>query len=314
MCLYPKLVRNPKYRVNKSNGGNVPILDDIRKSQVPVGCGKCIECKKQKASNWAIRLIEDIRINRSVFFVTLTFSNESLIELKKDVLKKGNAEGYTLDNEIAKLGVKRFRERWRKKYKKSIRHWLVTELGGNRSERIHLHGFLWTDSKEEITNKWSYGHVHYGKYVVEKTVKYCVKYLHKNDVKHENYNSIVLTSAGIGKEYLTKQRIEEHRRNKRDYYLSSSGHKLKLPIYYRNKIFDEEEREDLWIENIEKNERYVLGRKVDISEGEDEYYKLLKNAQQLNKKLGYGSDERDWEKIKYENERRMLKYKSYETK
>jgi hypothetical protein len=51
MCLYPKFIRNRKYTVTKKNGGNVPEVKDKRALMVPVGCGKCIECKKQKARN-----------------------------------------------------------------------------------------------------------------------------------------------------------------------------------------------------------------------------------------------------------------------
>ena len=50
-------------------------------------------------------------------FVTLTFSEESLVELGED--KSNNTlNGYNLDNGIATLAVRRFLERWRKNYKK----------------------------------------------------------------------------------------------------------------------------------------------------------------------------------------------------
>ena len=47
--------------------------------------------------------------------------------------------------------------------------------------------------------------------------------------------------------------------------------------------------------------------KVDISQGEEEYYKLLEMMRQKNKRLGYGDDAKNWELKKYENERRNLK-------
>ena len=51
MCLYPKLISNPKYKANKKNGGNIPPIFDKRVLSIPVGCGKCIECKKRKREN-----------------------------------------------------------------------------------------------------------------------------------------------------------------------------------------------------------------------------------------------------------------------
>ena len=69
-----------------------------------------------------------------------------------------NSRGYNRDNAIAKLGVRRFLERWRKENKKSVRHWLTTELGGNGTENIHLHGIIWTDKTSEyISRIWKYG-------------------------------------------------------------------------------------------------------------------------------------------------------------
>ncbi len=85
MCLYPKIIKNKKYVVNKKNGGVIPHLKDGRMGWVPVGCGKCMECKKQKAREWSVRLQEEIRTEKNGKFVTLSFSDESLIELEKAI-------------------------------------------------------------------------------------------------------------------------------------------------------------------------------------------------------------------------------------
>ena len=91
MCLYQKLIRNRKYTANKKNGGVIPPIPDIRVLQVPVGCGKCIECRKQKAREWKLRLLEDIKYHPDCKYVTLTFNNESLnkleIEVGEEVIK-----------------------------------------------------------------------------------------------------------------------------------------------------------------------------------------------------------------------------------
>ena len=80
-----------------------------------------------------------------------------------------------------------------------------------------------------------------------------------------------------------------------------------MPIYYRNKIYTDEEKEKLWIEKLDKEERWVNGVKVDISKGEEEYYRLLEVKRAKNKRLGYGDDAKNWELKRYENERRNLK-------
>lgn len=307
MCLYPKLITNKKYQANKKNGGIIPPVTDKRALIVPVGCGKCIECMKQKARNWQIRLLEDTRHNKNGIFVTLTISNESIIELSKEI---EGLEGYELDNEIAKKAVRRFLERWRKKYKKSVRHWLVTELGHNGTENIHMHGIIWTDiNRREIEEIWKYGYTWMGEYVNEQTINYITKYINKVDVKHKEYQPKVLTSAGIGKGYMTRGDAERNKYKEgktKEVYINRQGYKMALPIYYRNKIYTDEEKEKLWIEKLDKEERWVCGKKVDISKGDDEYYKLLYEERIRNERLGYGNNEINWERKRYENERRNV--------
>ena len=152
---------------------------------VPVGCGKCIECLKQKAREWQIRLSEEIKNDNKAIFITLTFNTQSLIELKKEL--KG-ITGYELDNELATLAVRRFLERWRKKHKKSVKHWLITELGGGRYEHMHIHGIIWTEEKrEEIKKIWKYGYIYTGYSMNEAVGSYCIKYMYKQDPKHKEY-------------------------------------------------------------------------------------------------------------------------------
>ena len=50
-----------------------------------------------------------------------------------------------------------------------------------------------------------------------------------------------------------------------------NGGKLNLPIYYRNKLFTEEEREKLFLDKIEKGIVYVLGIKIDLKTEESRY-------------------------------------------
>jgi len=318
MCLYPKLIRNRKYCVTEKNNGNVPVVNDPRVLYVPVGCQKCIECRKQKARQWSIRLQEEIRNNKNGKFVTLTYSNESIKELTGAIAKQNEGiipEGYELDNAIATIGVRRFLERWRKKNKISVKHWLVTELGQGKhkkyqnTENLHLHGIIFGES-EEIIQHWQYGHVYIGSYVNEASANYMTKYINKVDMMHKEYMPKVLTSAGIGKGYTDRldAKINKYKEEgTKETYTTREGKKIALPIYYRNKIYTEEEREKLWIEKLDKNVRYVEGRKISMEDGGKVYMKALEEAQKRNKRLGYGDDEVNWSRIKYENEVRKLK-------
>jgi hypothetical protein len=307
MCLYPKLIKNRKYVANKKNKGVIPEAVDKRVLYVPVGCGKCMECRKQKARQWQVRLQEDIRVNKNAKFVTYTFSERELQKLDNEI--KG-LTGYDRDNEVCRLAVRRYTERWRKKYGKTLRHWLVTELGHQNTERVHMHGIVWTDEVKDIKKIWKYGWVWIGDYVSAKTINYIVKYVNKVDEKHKEYNSKIYTSKGIGRNYMERRDVErnKYRAGKTiETYKTRQGVEIALPIYYRNKIYKDDEKEALWLEKLDEGVRYVNGIKVDIKEGEEEYYKLLKQERMRNKRLGYGDDSRNWELKKYENERRNLK-------
>lgn len=319
MCLYPKIIKNPKYRPNKKNGGNIPPVSDERVIYVPIGCNNCIECRKQKARAWQVRLLEDLKEHKNGKFITLTFSNESIQHLANETYCK-DLEGYELDNAIATLGVRRFLERWRKEYRRSLRHWLVTELGHNGTENIHIHGIVWTDEPmNKVEHHWKYGFIWKGKmvngkiinYVNEATVNYITKYVTKIDLINQSYKPIILTSPGIGKNYTEGQGDWTKNKYKAgetiETYRNRQGYKMNLPIYWRNKIYSEYEREKLWIEKLDKAERWVCGERVSVAGGdEDEYNRLVEWHRKRTKKLGYGSGEISWERQVYERERRII--------
>lgn len=312
MCDYPRLVPNPRYKKNKKNRGMIPPVKDIRTKVVPIACGECRSCRRAKRREWAIRLQEDVKEHKNGHMVTLTFSTESLQKLSKEE-ECEEKKGYELDNAIAKLAVKRFLERWRKKHKKSVRHFLVTELGHGKTEHLHLHGIVWTNEhQDEITDRWQYGWVWSGynkkrTYVNGRTVNYIIKYITKKDEHHKTYKPIILNSPGIGAAYINTEnyKLNKYKKGKTDEtYKTETGHKMALPIYYRNKLYTEAQREQLWIKKLNEQVRYVNGVKIDISQGEDQYYKALEHAQRLSEELGYGKGKTDFDEKKYEEQRR----------
>lgn len=323
MCLYPSLVKNPKYTSNKKNGGNIPPVTDNRVLYVPIGCNQCMECRKQKARGWQIRLLEEIKTTQHGKFITLTFSNqwytqissnsENLQELKHIPTLKG----YARDNAIATTSTRLFLERWRKKYKRSLRHFFVTELGHEGTENIHLHGIVWTkENFDTIAKFWKYGHVwptdkqqRKNNYVTSRTVNYIIKYITKKDEKHQHYTAIILTSPGIGGSY---QRSFSAKSNAykdqatNQTYRTDTGHKIALPTYYRNKLYTDSQKEKLWLNRLDENVRYVCGEKVDVSKSYNEYFNLQNYHRKRNKQLGYGDGKKDWKKEEYEHQRREM--------
>ena len=177
-----------------------------------------MECMKKKAREWQVRLSEEIKERADGRFITLTFNNESYKKIKEEM--KEEYELFTKGNEenvIAKRAVRLFLERWRKKYKKSVRHWFVTELG-EKNDRLHLHGIIFTEkSEEEIKERWGYGNIWIGKFVNRKTINYITKYMTKLDEKHKEYKAIILTSAGIGSRYAKSEDAKKRKMGVREY-------------------------------------------------------------------------------------------------
>lgn len=337
MCLYPILGTNPKYKATKKNGGIIPAVLDERVKHVPFKCGRCIECMKQKAREWQIRLLETIKKDNNGIFVTLTLNTQSIINLKdyektwtqsgskaKVRMKIDQIKGYEQDNEIITVAVRLFLERWRKEFKTSIKHWLVTELGTKQNEHIHIHGIMWYDKnkttksefRKNIDRKWQYGYIYprndeqlKTNYLNEKTVGYITKYINKIDEIHKEYQPRILTSSGIGKEYINTHNANRNKykgEKTEEHYTTNTGHKMSMPIYWRNKIYTKEEREKLWIQKLNKEQRFICGEKISIKNGYKEYDEVLKHYREKNKKLGYGTDEKNWDREQYENQRREI--------
>lgn len=338
MCLYPKLIENKKYLPNKKNGGNPPKLTDERLRYVPVGCGNCIECRKQKARDWQVRLNEEVRHSKNSNFITLTFNEPSLKALTEEVNKSKKYHALE-ENEIAKIAVRRFLERWRKKYKKSLKHWLITELGHTGTERIHLHGLIWFNDtydivnnrtgeittlkltresfKQELETIWNYGFTDTGQYVNEKSVNYIVKYMTKIDSKHKGYKPKILCSAGLGSKYLERidSRINQFNGTEtKDYYKTKTGIKLALPTYYKNKIYTDEEREELWKNRIDTGIQYICGEKFKTDIDDKKLTQIYEYFRLKNKRLGYGDDSKDYNIETYKRSRKYEKQRNRKNK
>ncbi|AXH76650.1 MAG: replication initiator protein [Microviridae sp.] len=337
MCLYPRFYKNRKYEKNKKNGGVIPAINDSRVLYVPVPCENCMECRKKKAREWQIRLQEDIKTNTDARFITFTLSNESIKELHQVLMQNPEnwgLENFDLDNAIIKLALRRFNENYRRKFGKALRHWTVTELGHEGTENIHLHGIIWTpkrvvvkrgkgrgsklievDAMDEIERLWGYGYVWKYKmvkgrpvnYVNNRTVNYITKYVSKRDDLYKHYKSKVLCSPGIGKGYTDSHDVKRNQfkpKGTNQTYKTESGHRVGLPKYWKNKIYSDDEKEELWLQALDRKEQWVCGIKVSTKNGNQELFKLIEEYRKKSNRLGYGNYLKDLEREQWEKMRR----------
>lgn len=300
-------MENKRYKANKSNKGIVPKAWDARLMKIEVPCGKCYECRKKRAREWQVRLSIEVENTQHVRFMTMTFSDEAFEQLKERVghkIEEHNA------NEYATEAIKLFLKRWKKIKKEPLKHWLVTELGHKQrkngikaTERLHLHGFLWTNEEcSEIERIWKYGWVDTGEYVNQQSVCYCVKYVSKVNEEHPNFIAKVFASPGLGKQWLETKQANDRKYKGEDTietFKLPNGQKIDMPTYFRRKLINDEEREKLRIQRMEKGVKYICGEKV---ESQEEYENTLKYRRVWAENLGYKTDgnlskENKWKKM-----------------
>lgn len=288
MCTQPIKIKNKRYVANRKNNWQPPKADDENLKEIEVPCGWCIECRKRKAREWSIRLQEEIKqktylngVEQQPLFITLTLSDEKAKEI---------TEKYNLDtvNELAKKCIRLMLERYRKKHKKSFKHWFTTELG-EKNGRIHLHGIMWCNmTQEEIEKLWGYGFIYIGEYVSARSINYITNYSMKINKENPHYKPIILCSKGMGISFITNEILKLKGYNGErtsDYYTLTTGKRVALPKYYRNKIYSEEEREKLYKIALAKETVYING--VEVNKNDiDKISKLRKRQQDQEKQWG----------------------------
>lgn len=267
-CLHPIRVKHPALRGAKS----LSRLKELSKVDeysyfkecanisefLVVPCGSCYNCRKARASSWRSRLLLEQLYgkHKNALFITLTLDNEHLSSFRDDPA----------------AFWRRFRDRFRKEYRRTPVWWFTTELG-ERNGRLHLHGIIWDApfyisssvwrSREKMAQKlsssWKYGSV-WVDYASDKTMGYITKYITKTSVKENgkihhltvnwNFRPKVFCSPGIGRRWgeLNKSSIVSHvltkSTNVSDLFFSChiNGHSYPLPRYFREAFTTPEAR------------------------------------------------------------------------
>ncbi len=283
-CTSPIKIKNPRKLK----------LPGVDRAIIEVPCGKCLECRKRYANDWRIRLIDELRYSTSSknYFITFSISDEYYNDF------------YTNH----RLAIRKFLERYRKKYKISCRHWIVTELG-DITNRLHFHGILFDCKLSfdkikpyikrqnlDYTNKhlakmWKYGHVYVG-YCSFQTASYIVKYITK--AQYDDgifFKPKVYCSPGIGEKFTTDPlQISWHRNLPENTYLTKrGGFNYALPRYYKNKFWSALELRLIQIRHANDELPYRLKGKTypPTTLGYLQYHAELQRLHQFNQYIYY---------------------------
>jgi len=224
MCVQPIILKN------KQIGKGANLLT------TPVPCGRCPQCVKSKINSWTLRIEKELERSSRPLFITLTYNDENL------PYKNGNP---TLQKRDIQLFMKRLRKQHSKVSKEKLVYYACGEYGTKRG-RPHYHMILLNlHGSVGISSSWQLGF----DYTVPAeigSIGYVLKYMSKQrqkSNKEQKNPEFSLMSKGIGSNYLTDRIKRYHTENLENcYYIKSDGIKLSLPKYYKDKIYDEQQR------------------------------------------------------------------------
>lgn len=204
--------------------------------KVPVPCGRCPPCQKRRVSQWSFRLLQQEKISESSLFVTLTYDTRYV---------PISAKGFmTLDKKDFQKFMKRLRKNSNQNEK--ITYYACGEYG-SRNYRPHYHAIIFNARSAEVERSWQLGEIHIGK-VSGASIAYTLKYMNKGKIipMHQNDDRIPefsLMSKGMGSNFLSPSIIDYYKKDlSRAYVTNPDGHKIALPRYYKQKIYNENEQ------------------------------------------------------------------------
>ena len=196
MCPYSREIINPHYK-KLAPGHHWELYHSASDYKIIIPCGKCSVCREKRLKDWRTRLLAECHGRGSfdgIIFITLTVSDKYYDDFQQNT----------------SLYVRKFLERYRKKYKTSVRHFMITERG-TKDGRLHIHGLLF-DSKAEYTeyyNLWKYGWVTIES-TSSKSITYITSYITKKAKESSlqivrDHKPLIFVSANIGKSFITNK-------------------------------------------------------------------------------------------------------------
>lgn len=208
--------------------------------KVPVPCGKCPNCKRNRVNHWVFRLMKQSEIEEHAHFVTLTYDTRYV---------PISPNGYMT---LRKKDVQDYMKRLRKLEPGQLKYYFVGEYG-SKNKRPHYHAIVFgVSDSENFFRAWHIGdnplgQVHVGT-VSNDSVAYTMKYIDKpaferKHARDDRAREFSLMSKKMGVNYITDQIRAYHNADvTRNYVTLKGGVRVSMPRYYREKIYDEQQR------------------------------------------------------------------------
>jgi hypothetical protein len=217
--------------------------EQIKGEHIPFPCGKCPPCKKRRTSGWSFRLVKEGERSNSALFVTLTYDTQYV---------PITPNGYMT---LELTDLQKFFKRLRKLTNEKLKYYAVGEYGSTK-KRPHYHIILFNANPEHIKRAWALNNNTIGSYhignVSDASIGYTLKYMsklskipmHSNDDRKKEFS---VMSKGLGSNYITNAMIQWHKNllEQRMYVPIKDGKKIAMPRYYKDKIYNEQEKDKI---------------------------------------------------------------------
>ena len=280
MCLYPKRALINYYEADDGELLQKMIFCSSEEKRqflieqfenlvsVDLPCGKCVECLKQKSTEWSYRIMLEASQYDKVCFITLTYRDNPVTLVKKDLqnfIKR-------LRKFVCPLKIRYFAcGEYGSKHKRPHYHVIIfgwrpdDMVCYNRTDRLYGSQIL-----EKIWNK---GFVSVGNVELD-SAKYCAKYMQKlQDLPDNLVKPFVIMSLkpGIGlTAFLHKK--QKYLPTDKVYF---EGKYIKIPKYYLDVL----KKKACDLQQIESN-RLMRLKKCDIMKKTDEELVLLRKKKE----------------------------------
>lgn len=270
----------------------------LKEIGITVGCGKCPVCRKRQQDDWYVRLRSEFEHCNDALWFTLTY-NDAYVPYK-EIHYAIDANGRRFqfrqcaDNDIiahpySEL-VQTFRKEDVQKFLKRIReevgyrqfkYFIIGEYTPD-NQRPHYHGIMFNLGRENwhlIAKHWTkFGFIKMGALKHDGAIRYVSKYCIANTIQPDIYSFKcmqfrTMASRGIGMQAVTPE-LEEYWHKTLNPTIRVNGYSYALPRYLRNKVFTEEEKQEI----LEKYKQH-------LREYQDWYHRKFV-------KTGYDNDKR----------------------
>lgn len=241
-CLYPRTVRVK----NK--------LGEVKYINVP--CGKCYKCQETKSLEFAFRLYQEVNHSMNSYFVTLTYEDSNLSFALND--DTAECQPCLVKSDLQAF-FKRLRIYLQRKISKElkIKYFACAEYGF-KFHRPHYHFILCSSKLLDLEqaliaceNCWNLGFVEI-KQAHQNNIHYVTGYVTEKlceaqDVRFNNSDFIPivpefrLVSNNLGLSYVEEFK-QYHNADKSRFYCNYNGHKINMPRYYRERIYNQSAR------------------------------------------------------------------------